>query len=177
MKLWQELYQVDNNVSYSPWCLNLDHLELNKLYNEAFNCILYLPVYNVHPDFEACFQKKVSQCPFFTTIINNSTVVISNLALPAWNSITRFDANYLMFWLFGDRLSLMMFFFVFFWCSLLLYNQTWSICATPITFLIFERGDLKQTRHLLATWQDSRFKMAENNCTIFSLPNLSTFVQ
>ena len=24
---------------YSPWCLNLDHLKLNKLYNNAFNLL------------------------------------------------------------------------------------------------------------------------------------------
>ena len=27
------------NVSYSPCCLNLDHLKLNKLYNNAFNLL------------------------------------------------------------------------------------------------------------------------------------------
>ena len=81
---------------------------------------------------------------FFTT--NNNTVVISNLAPPAWNSITRFDANYLMFCLFGDTLRFMMF-SSFSSAVLLLHNQTQSICAMPITF--FERGDLEQARHSL----------------------------
>ena len=90
---------------------------------------------------------------FFTT--NNNTVVISNLASPAWNSITRFDANYLMFCLFGDTLSFMM--FSSFSSAVLLlhntHNQTQSICATPRTF--FEQGDLERTRHSLAMWQNS----------------------
>ena len=90
---------------------------------------------------------------FFTT--NNNTVVISNLAPPAWNSITRFDANYLMFCLFGDTLSFMMF-SSFSSAVLLLHNQTQSICAMPITF--FELGDLERARHSLATWQDSRWR-------------------
>ena len=39
-------------------------------------------------------SRKISvSMSFFTT--NNNTVVISNLAPPAWNSITRFYANYL----------------------------------------------------------------------------------
>ena len=97
-------------------------------------------------------RKSVSML-FFTT--NNNTVVISNLAPPAWNSITRFDANYLMFCLFGDTLSFMMF-SSFSSAVLLLHNQTQSICATPITF--FERGDLERARHSLATWQDSRWR-------------------
>ena len=63
---------------------------------------------------------------FFTT--NNNTVVISNLAPPAWNSITRFDANYLMFCLFGDTWSFVMF-SSFSSAVLLLHNQTRSICA------------------------------------------------
>ena len=90
---------------------------------------------------------------FFTT--NNNTVVISNLAPPAWNSITRFDANYLMFCLFGDTLSFMMF-SSFSSAVLLLHNPTQSICARPITF--FERGDVEWVRHSLATWQDSRWQ-------------------
>ena len=97
-------------------------------------------------------RKSVSMS-FFTT--NNNTVVISNLAPPAWNLITRFDANYLMFCLFGDTLSFMMF-SSFSSAVLLLHNQTQSICATPITF--FERGDLERARHSLFTWQDSRWR-------------------
>ena len=98
-------------------------------------------------------RKKNVSISFFTT--NNNTVVISNLAPPAWNSITRFDANYVMFCQFGDTLSLMMF-SSFSSAVLLLHNETRSICATPIPF--FERGDLERTRHLLATWQDSRWR-------------------
>ena len=97
-------------------------------------------------------RKSVSMS-FFTT--NNNTVVISNLAPPAWNSITRFGANYLMFCLFGDALSFMML-SSFSSAVLLLHNRTRSICATHITF--FERGDLERTRHSLATWQDSRWQ-------------------
>ena len=52
-------------------------------------------------------EKSVSMS-FFTTN-NNTVVIISNLAPPAWNWITRFDTNYLMFCLFGDTLSFMMF--------------------------------------------------------------------
>ena len=127
-------------------------------------------MYNVHPDFDACFQKKYISMSFFTT--NNNTVLISNLAQPAWNSITRFDANYLMLFLFGDTLSFMMF-SSFSSAVLLLHNQTQSICAMPITF--FEQGDLERARHSLATWQDSRWwKIFARS---FPLPSLSTFVQ
>ena len=123
------------------------------------NCTPYLHVYN------ACLcimhtlilkpvsRKKNVSMSFFTT--NNNTVVISNLVSSAWNSITRFDANYLIFCLFGDTLSFMMF-SSFSSAVLLLHNQTRSICATPITF--FERGDLEWNRHLLAMWQDSRWQ-------------------
>ena len=97
----------------------------------------------MHPDFDACFQKK---CCNVILHYNNNTVVISTLAQPAWNSITRFDANYLMFCLFGDTLSFMMF-SSFFSAVLLLHNKTQSICATPITF--FEWGDLERARHWL----------------------------
>ena len=78
-----------------------------------------------------------------------------------------------MFCLFGDTLSFVMF-SSFSSAVLLVYNQTRSICATPIAF--FERGDLERTRHL-HTGRVTRFKMAEDICTIFSLPSLSTFVQ
>ena len=61
----------------------------------------------------------------------------------------------LMFCLFGDTLSFMMF-SLFSSAVLLLHNQTQSICATPITF--FVQGDLEQARHSLATWQDSRWR-------------------
>ena len=60
-----------------------------------------------------------------------------------------------MFCLFGDTLSFMTF-SSFSSAVLLLHNQTRSICATAFTF--FERGDLERTRHLLATWQDSRWR-------------------
>ena len=62
-----------------------------------------------------------------------------------------------MFCLFGDTLSFMMF-SLFSSAVLLLHNRTWSICAMPLT--VFERGDLEWTtcRHLLATWQDSRWR-------------------
>ena len=154
-------------LTYSPWCLNLDHLKLNKLYNSAFNLlkieivywIRYLPLYNAHLCImytliltSGYFQKKSVSMSFFTT--NNNTIVTSNLAPPAWNSITRFDANYFMFCLFGDTLSFM--FSSFSPAVLLLHNQTQSICATPITSS--ERGDLKRARHSLATWQDSRWQ-------------------
>ena len=98
-------------------------------------------------------SRKSVSISYFTT--NNNTVVISTLAPPAWNSILRFGANYLMFCLFGDTLSFMIF-FSFSSAVLLLHNQTQSICATPITF--FERGDLERARHSLATWQDSRWQ-------------------
>ena len=63
---------------------------------------------------------------FFTTN-NNTAGVISNLAPPAWNSITRFD----------DKLSFMVnIFFVFFCCFTAAYiKSNATICATPITFL------------------------------------------
>ena len=54
--------------------------------------------------------------------------------------------NYLMFCLFGDTLSFMMF-SSFSSAVLLLHNQTQSIYATPITF--FEQGDLERARHSL----------------------------
>ena len=66
-------------------------------------------------------RKKVFSMSVFIT--NNNTVVISNLAPPAWNSITRFDASYLMFCLFGDTLSFMMF-SSFSSAVSLLHNQT-----------------------------------------------------
>ena len=50
---------------------------------------------------------------------------------------------------------------------LLLHNQTRSICATPITFL--ERGNLDRTRHLLATWQDSRWRIIFARSFLFQI--------
>ena len=67
---------------------------------------------------------------FFTTN-NNTAVVISNLAPPAWNSITRFD----------DKLSFMINIFFVFFCCLLLYcciyfkNQTWPSVQRLYHFL------------------------------------------
>ena len=100
-------------------------------------------------------RKSVSMS-FFTT--NNNTVAISNLAPPAWNSITRFDANYLMFCLFGDTLNFMMFssFSSAVLRCIIERDPFVAICTTSITY--FERGDLERTRHLLGTWQDSRWR-------------------
>ena len=72
--------------------------------------ILYLPVYNAHPYFEACFQKKAFQrhsCR--KTIFWKNSAEMSNLALRVRKSVTGVDANHLMFCLFSDTSSFMMF--------------------------------------------------------------------
>ena len=89
-------------------------------------------------------RKSVSMS-FFTSN-NNIVIVIANLAPLAWNSITRFDANYLMFCLFGDTLSFMMCYTSFSSAALLLHNQTQSICATPNYFLNEETWNELDTR-------------------------------
>ena len=91
---------------------------------------------------------------FFTT--NNNTVVISNLAPPAWNSITRFDANYLMFCLFGDTLSFMMF-SSFSSAVLLLHNQTQPFMQCLNSFWKRRPGTSKTLAGHV-----TRFKMAED---------------
>ena len=74
--------------------------------------ITVFTVYNAHPYFEACFQKKVFQRHSCRKIIfwKNSTEM-SNLALHAQKSVTEVDANHLMFCLFSDTSSFMMFSF------------------------------------------------------------------
>ena len=58
--------------------------------------------------------------------------------------------------------------FFFFFCCFIAAH-----CATPIKF--FERGDLERARHLLATWQDSRWQRIF--AWSFFFQDLSTFVQ
>ena len=59
---------------------------------------------------------------------------MSNLALPARKSVTGVDADHLMFCLFSDTSSFMMF-SLFSSAVLLLHDRTRSICTTPVTFL------------------------------------------
>ena len=73
-----------------------------------------------------------------------------------------------MFCLFGDTLCFMMF-SSFSSAILLLHNQMRSICAI-LNEEIWNELDVL-AGHV------TRFKMAENICTIFSLPDLSTFEQ
>ena len=56
---------------------------------------------------------------------------MSNLALPAWESVAGVDANHLMFCLFSDTSSFMMFSSA----VLLLHDRMQSICTMPVTFL------------------------------------------
>ena len=89
-----------------------------------------------------------------------NTAAISNLAPPAWNSITRFDANYLMFCLFGDTFKSFMFFFMFSSAVFLLHDRMRSICTTPVTF--YEQGDL-------AMWQDSSWQRIFARSFLFNI--------
>ena len=70
------------------------------------------------------------------------------------SSSTSMKFNYKIWCKLFDILSIrwyIKFYDVLFWCFTAV-----SICAMPITF--FEWGDLEQIRHLLATWQDSRWR-------------------
>ena len=74
--------------------------------------IPYLPVYNAHPYFEACFQKKTKTFQHHSCqkiIFWKNLAEMSNLALPARKSVTGVDANHLMFCLFSDISSFMTF--------------------------------------------------------------------
>ena len=96
---------------------------------------LSAPVYNAHPYFEACFQKKSVSTSFlsknnflekFSRNVKSSSTCIK--------SVTGADANHLMFCLFSDTLSFRMFSS----CSsavLLLHDRMRSLCTAPVTFL------------------------------------------
>ena len=78
-------------------------------------------------------SREVFQCHSLLQIIFwKNTAVITNIALPARNLITRFDANYLMFCLCGDTVCFM--FSLFSSGVLLLHDRMRSICTTPVTF-------------------------------------------
>ena len=133
-------------------------------------------MYNAHPYFEACFQKKKAfQCHSCRKIIfwKNSTEM-SNLALPARKSVTGVDANHLIFCLFSDTSSFTMF-SSFSAAVLLLHDRTQSICTTPVTF--YERRVLELDLLPCDKIQDGAAKKI--SCAIFSnsLSNLSAFVQ
>ena len=110
-----------------------------------YNILLlpYLPVYNAHPFImrtpilKPVFRekKKAFQCHSCRKIIfwKNSTEM-SNLALPARKSVTGVDANHLIFCLFSDTSSFMMF-SSFSAAVLLMHDRTRSICTTTVTFL------------------------------------------
>ena len=124
----------------------------------------YLPFYNVHPCImhipilKPVSRKKVSMSFLTTTnFLEKDSAAISNLAPPAWNSIARVDANYLMFCLFGDSLSFMMF-SSFSSAVLLLHDQTWFILAMSNIFWS-RRPGIRLDDHVI------RFKMADNLST------------
>ena len=79
---------------------------------------------------------------------------MSNLALLARSGV---DTNHLMFCLFSDTSSFMVF-SSFSSAFLLLHNRTWSICTTPVTFL---RTRSPGTRPA-ATWWDSSWHCGED---------------
>ena len=107
-----------------------------------FFSIPYLPVYNVHlctmhtPILKPVFRKKKAfqhhSCR--KIIFWKNSAEMSNLALPARKPVTGVDANHLMFCLFSDTSSFMMF-SLFSAAVLLLHDRTRSVCLTPVTFL------------------------------------------
>ena len=130
-------------------------------------------MYNAHPYFEACFQKKTFQRHSCQKIIFwKNSAEMSNLSLPARKSVTGVDANHLMFCLFSDTLSFVMF-SSFSSAVLLLHDRTGSICTMPVTFLWTRSPGTR----LAATWWDSRWRCEEDLhqfasiCTIFSIWN------
>ena len=80
-------------------------------------------MYNVHPYFEACFQKKFQRHSWRKTIFWKTSAEMLNLAVPVRKSVVRIDENHLMFCLFGDTSSFMMF-SSFSSAVLLLHDQT-----------------------------------------------------
>ena len=82
-------------------------------------------------------------------------LVISSLAPPAWNSITRYIwcklFNVLSIWWYIK-------FYVFFCCFTAAQSNAIHLCMQRIIITFFEWGDLERTRHSLATWQDSRWR-------------------
>ena len=99
--------------------------------------LLYLPMYNAHPYFEACFQKKkvflFQHHSWRKLIFWKNSAEMPKPALPARKSVTGGDANHLMFCLFSDTSSFM--FSSFSSAVLLLHDQMRSICTMPVTFL------------------------------------------
>ena len=139
----------------------------------------YLPVYNAHPCImctpilKPVFRKKVFQhYSCWKIIIWKNSAEMSNLALPAWKSVTGVDANHLMFCLFSDTSS----FTWRFLCFLLLF-----CCCT------IERDPFKQCLEKFFEWGVLELDLlphdkiqdgaAKKICMIFSLSSLSAFVQ
>ena len=82
----------------------------------AVASVPYLPVYNAHlcimctPILKPVFRKKAFECHSCRKIIFwKNSAEMSNLALPARKSVTGVDANHLIFCLFSDTSSFMMF--------------------------------------------------------------------
>ena len=94
-----------------------------------------------------------------------------NQALPAQKSVTGVDANHLLFCLFSDTSSFMMF-SSFSSAVLLLHDRTRSFAQRLEHF--YERGVLELDLLPLDKIQDGAERKI---CTIFSLSNLSAFVQ
>ena len=95
----------------------------------------YLPVYNVHPILKPVFWKKAFKGHSWWKIIFwKNSAEMSNLALPAWKSVTGVATNHLMFCLFSD-ISSFTIFSSFSSAVLLLHNRMQSICTMPVTFL------------------------------------------
>ena len=124
------------------------------------------------PILKPVFRKKVFQCHSYWKIIFwKNSAEMSNLALPARKSVKGVDANHLMFCLFSDTSSFMMF-FSFSSAVLLLHDQTWPFAQRLLHF--YERGGLELDLLPRDKIQDGA---AKKICTIFSLSNLSAFVQ
>ena len=87
------------------------------------------------PILKPVFRKKSVATSFLTkTNFLEKFSKMSNLALPAGKSVTGVDANHLMFCLFSDTSTFMMF-SSFSSAVLLLHNRTQSICMMLVTFL------------------------------------------
>ena len=93
------------------------------------------------------FRKKAFQrYSWWKIIFLKNSAKMSNLGLPAWKSVAGVDANHLMFCLFSDTSSFMMFSSA----VLLLHDRTWSICTKPVTFLWTSSPGTRLAGHM--TW-------------------------
>ena len=127
------------------------------LFGVGLRGLLYLPVYNAHlcimctPILKPVFRRKAFQHHSWRKLIFwKNSAEMPNPALPAWKLVTGVDANHLMFCLFSDTSSFMMFSS----SVLLLHDRTWSICNNTCNIFMNKESWNSTCCHVI------RFKMA-----------------